>query len=130
MTVRHLLNTKDALVAHISGLKEVLCLQKELGDLTLEIQNLQGALSAAPIVKKQLEHPKVIKEVSPPVSMEKIKHKYSAKDKAHKKLAFPVLTQARSKQISYDPEPAYDKQAPDTSGQARREKESGDNLIN
>jgi hypothetical protein len=111
-------------VAHISGLKEVLCLQKELGDLTLEIQNLQGALSAAPIVKKQLEHPKVIKEVSPPVSMEKIKHKYSAKDKAHKKLAFPVLTQARSKQISYDPEPTNDERAPDTSRQAKEEKES------
>ena len=56
-TVHHLLHTKDALVAHISGLKEVLYLQKELGDLTLEIQNLQGALSGAPIVKKQSEHP-------------------------------------------------------------------------
>ena len=111
-------------MAHISGLKEVLYLQKELGDLTLEIQNLQGALSGAPIVKKQLEHPNVIKEVSPPVSTEKIKHKYSAKDKAHKKLAFPVLTQARSKQISYDPEPTNDERAPDTSRQAKEEKES------
>jgi hypothetical protein len=78
-------------------------LQKELGDLTLEIQNLQGALSGAPIVKKQLEHPNVIKEVSPLVFTEKIKHKYSAKDKTHKKFAFPVLTRARSKQISHDP---------------------------
>jgi hypothetical protein len=60
-----LLYTKDALVAHISGLKEVLCLQKELGDLTLEIQNLQRGFSGVPIVKKQSEHPKAIKEVSP-----------------------------------------------------------------
>ena len=124
MTVRHLLHTKDVLVAHISGLKEVLYLQKELGDLTLEIQNLQGALSGAPIVKKHSEHPKVIKEASPLVSTEKIKHKYSAKDKAHKILAFPVLTRARSKQISYDPEPTNDEQVPDTSGQAKKENES------
>ena len=108
MTVHHLLHTKDALVAHISGQKEVLYLQKELGDLTLEIQNLQGALSGAPIVKKQSEHPKVIKEVSPPVFAQKIKHKHLAKDKAHKKLTFPVLTWARSKQISYDPQPTND----------------------
>ena len=63
----------------------------------------------------------VIKEASPPVSTEKIKHKYSAKDKAHKKLAFPVLTQTCSKQISHDPEPVND----DTSGQAKGEKENG-----
>ena len=108
-------------MAHIFGLKEVLYLQKKLGDLTFEIQTLQGILSGAPIVKKQSEHPKVIKKVSPPVSTEKIKHKYSAKDKAHKKLAFPVLTQTCSKQISHDPEPVND----DTSGQAKGEKENG-----
>ena len=56
--------------------------------------------------------------------MEKIKHKYSAKDKAHKKLAFPVLTQTCSKQISHDPEPVND----DTSGQAKGGKESDDEL--
>ena len=99
-------------------------MQKELGDLTLEIQNLQGALSGSPIVKKRSEYPKVIKKVSPPVSTEKIKHKYSAKDKAHKKLALPVLTQTRSKQISYDPEPTNDERVPDTSGQAKGEKEN------
>ena len=66
----------------------------------------------------------VIKEASPPVSTEKIKHKYSAKDKAHKKLAFPVLTQARSKQICYDPEPANDERVPDTSRQAKGKKEN------
>jgi hypothetical protein len=82
---------------------------------------LTGALSGAPVVKKQSQHPKAIKEVFPSVSMEKIKHKYSAKDKAYKKLAFPVLTQARSKQINYDPEPANDERVPDTSGQAKGE---------
>ena len=111
-------------MAHISGLKGDLYLQKELGDLTLEIQNLQGALSGAPIVNKQSEHPKVIKEVSPPVFAQKIKHKHLAKDKAHKKLAFPVLTWARSKQISYDPEPTNDERVPDTSGQGKEENES------
>ena len=111
-------------MAYISGIKEVLYLQKELGNLTLEIPNLQGALSGAPIVKKQSEHPKVIKEASPPVSTEKIKHKYSATDKAHKKLAFPVLTPAHSKQRRYDPEPTNDEQVPDTSGQAKKENES------
>jgi hypothetical protein len=82
------------------------------------------ALSGAPIVKKQSEHPKVIKEASPPVSMEKIKHKYSAKDEAHKKLSFPVLTQACSKQISYDPQPTNDERVPDTSRQAKGKKEN------
>lgn len=125
-TVNLLLHTKDSLVAHISGLKQVLYLQKELGDLTLEIQNLQGVFSGAPIVNKQSEHPKTIKEVSPPVSMEKIKHKYSAKDKAHKKLAFPVLTWARSEQINYGPVSANYERVPDTSGQAKEENESSD----
>ena len=70
----------------------------------------------------------VIKEASPPVSTEKIKHKYSAKDKAHKKLTFPVLTWARSKQISYDPEPTNDERVPDTSGMAKGEKENESDL--
>lgn len=111
-------------MAHIFGLKEVLYLQKKLGDLTFEIQTLQGILSGAPIVKKQSEHPKVIKKVSPPVSTEKIKHKYSAKDKAYQKLAFPFLIRAFSNQISHDPEPTNDEQVPDTSGQAKGEKEN------
>jgi hypothetical protein len=39
-------------------------------------------------------------------------------------LAFPVLTLAHSKQICYDPEPANDELAPDTSGQVKEEKEN------
>ena len=76
--------TKAALQAQISGLKQVLHLQQELGDLTLEIQDLQETLGKGPIAPKK--QPNITK-----------------KPKPQSRLAFPVMTRAHAKQAENKP---------------------------
>lgn len=73
--VKGLTHTKAALQAQITGLRQVLHLQQELGELTLEIRSLQETLGKGRVAPKGPV--KTIKKKQP-------------------KLAFPVMTRARA----------------------------------
>ena len=83
--VDEITQTKTALQAQITGLKQVLHLQQELGDLSLEIQNLQETM------RKGQNPPN--KRPSGPLK------------KHQSKLTFPVMTRARARQTRNESEP-------------------------
>ena len=80
--VEGLIQTKAALQAQITGLKQVLHLHQELGDLSLEIQNLQETM------RRGQDSP----NRRPPWK------------KHQPKLTFPVMTTARDRQTRDKPE--------------------------
>ena len=85
-SVQLLLQTKRELQTQITNLKDVLGLQKELQDLSLETQSLQRALMGnlqGPISK------------NPQAGL-----KGPSQKQGNKKLSFPVLTRARVRQAA------------------------------
>lgn len=80
--VEGLTQTKAALQAPITGLKQVLHLQQELGDLTFEIQNLQETMRRGQVAPKRPSN--TIKKPQP-------------------KLTFPDMARARARQARDEP---------------------------
>ncbi|XP_041911767.1 endogenous retrovirus group K member 5 Gag polyprotein-like [Arvicola amphibius] len=73
--IQELLNTKAALKAQIGGLKQVLALQHELSDLSVQIQDLQFTMGKGTTLDKR------------------------ANSKLNRKMAYPVLTWSRARQV-------------------------------
>lgn len=112
--VEELTQTKTALQAQITGLKQILHLQQELGDLTLEIQNLQETMTKGQYAQKGPA---------------------KASRKPQPKLTFPVMTRARARQAWDESElnsirtlnrSARDEREPDSTNRNRNEEQESE----
>lgn len=98
--VEGLTQAKAVLQAQITGLKQVLHLQQELGDLTLEIQNLQETMRKGQVAPKRSSN--TIKKPQP-------------------KLTFPIMTRERARQAREEPEPDSNNQEQGKNGSEEQE---------